>query len=244
MRNDAARLVRALMGAEGRRTHDDRVLPQGCVVALSRDAACGGEEIAQLLARKLHVRCFDRELLDAVVRETHQDRETLERLDERVSGKMEAWVYSTLFGRSVSPEDYWRSMSRIILNLAQHGGVIVGRGSHLILSRSRAFRVRLTGSPDVRAQRLAEKQHIPLKEAEQRIAETDAERHAFIETHFRRTLSDPSNYDLVLNTDRFDCPAAAQTIFYAMQQAGFAVPAEELQVRASQSSLAVQANRT
>ncbi|MGD0089183.1 MAG: cytidylate kinase-like family protein [Planctomycetota bacterium] len=241
MRNDAARLVRALLGAEEQRGHLARILPEGCVVALSRDCACGGEEIAQLLARKLRVRCFDKELLDAVARETRQDRATLERLDERASGKMDAWVYSTLFGRNVSPEDYWRSMSRVILNLAAHGGVIVGRGAHLILARSRAFRVRLTGSAELCAQRMAEKQHIPLKEAGQRVAETNAERHAFIETHFKRSINDAGNYDLVLNTDRFEIPAAVQVILVAMQHAGYPVPQEEGKAQASSS--AVQAKR-
>ena len=241
MKNDATRLVRALMGAEKGWEQHAHVLPPGCVVALSRDSACGGEEIAQLLAERLRVRCFDKELLDAVVRETHQDREALERLDERVSGKMEAWIYSALLGRNASPEDYWRSMSRVILNLAEHGGVIVGRGAHLILARRRAFRVRLTGSPDICAQRLVKKEGLPLGEARKRVAEENAERHACIQTHFHRSISDAGTYDLVLNTDRLECPAAVEIILFAMRQAGFAVPAEEVQAHAA---LASQAKRS
>lgn len=232
MKNDAARLVRALMGAEKGQERQAHILPQGCVVALSRDCGCGGEELAQLLAQKLHVRCFDKELLDAVVRETHQDREAMERLDERASGKMESWVYSALLGRNASPEDYWRSMSRVILNLAEHGGVIVGRGAHLVLARRRAFRVRVTGSLDVCAERLANKEGIPFEEARKRVAGTNAERHACLQTHFHHSLSDASTYDLVINTDRLECAAAVEIILFAMRQAGFAVPAAEVQAHA------------
>jgi len=232
MTNDAARLVRALLGAEKGGEHHAHILPHGCVVALSRDCACGGEEITQMLAKKLRVRCFDKELLDAVVRETHQDREALERLDERASGKMEAWIYSALLGRNASPEDYWRSMSRVILNLAEHGGVIVGRGAHLILAKRPAFRVRLTGSPDICAERLAKKEGLPLEVARKRVLEADAERHACIQTHFHRSISDASNYDLVLNTDRLEPPAAVEIILFAMHQAGFSVPREEVQAHA------------
>ena len=233
MKNDAARLVRALMGAEKGLEHHTHTLPQGCVVALSRDSGCGGEEVAPLLAQRLRVRCFDKELLDAVVRETHQDRETLERLDDRASGKMEAWIYSALLGRNASPDDYWRSMSRVILNLAEHGGVIVGRGAHLILARRRAFRVRLTGSLDICAERVAKKEGLALEEARKRVAAANAERHACILTHFHRAISDASTFDLVINTDRLENPAAVvEIILLAMRQAGFDVPAEEVQAHA------------
>jgi hypothetical protein len=201
-------------------------------VALSRDCGCGGEEIAQLLAKKLRVRCFDKELLDAVVHESHQDRKALERLDERASGSMEAWVYSALLGRNASPEDYWRSMSRVILNLGEHGGVFVGRGAHLILPKRRAFRARLTGSLDVCAERLAKKEGIPLEGARKRVFEANAERHACIHAHFHRSISDASTYDLVLNTDRLDCAAAVEIILFAVQQAGFDVPKEEVKAHA------------
>lgn len=104
MRSDAIRLLHALVGSElgPKDAHPESVVPQGCVVALTRTCACGGEEIAQLLAGKLGVRCFDKELLETVVREAHLDREILERLDERPTG-LEDWVYGILFGRNATP---------------------------------------------------------------------------------------------------------------------------------------------
>jgi hypothetical protein len=225
MRNDASRLVRALLRS-GVKIHEE-VLPHGCVVALSRDCACGGEDVARLLATTLRVRCFDRELLDAVVREARLERHELERLDEHVSGRMDAWVHSALFSRNALPEDYWRSMSHVIVRIADHGGVIVGRGAHLILSKGLAFRVRLTGSPEVCAHRLARQESISMEDALKRVQEVNKERAGSIEKQFGRSAYDGGAFDLTLNTDRLDPPAAVAVIVHAMKQMGMPVPEEE-----------------
>jgi cytidylate kinase len=136
-------------------------------------------------------------------------------------------VHSALFSRNALPEDYWRSMSHVIVRIADHGGVIVGRGAHLILSKGLAFRVRLTGSPEVCAHRLARQESISMEDALKRVQEVNKERAGSIEKQFGRSAYDGGAFDLTLNTDRLDPPAAVAVIVHAMKQMGMPVPEEE-----------------
>jgi len=71
---------------------------------------------------------------------------------------------------------------------------------------------------------LSEQTGLELREAQRRVQETDEARATFIRTHFKQSVREPSAYDLVVNTDRLEFPAAARVILFAMHQAGYPVP--------------------
>ncbi|MCB2156946.1 cytidylate kinase-like family protein [bacterium] len=228
MPGDPIRLVQALVGAE-LSSHDEvavSAVPKGPVVTLSRDYGSGGEDVAHELSMALHVGCFDREILDAIADSAKVDRFLMERLDEQVRGIMDAWAFSIISGKSAFKEDYRRHLVSVILGISQRGGVIVGRGAHLILWDRKAFRVRIVGSLDRCAKRVAEKENISQEEAEKKIQHINQERASFIKNLYRHDLSDCSSFDMVLNSDRYTPQVLARMIANAMRLAGFAVPVE------------------
>ena len=59
----------------------------------------------------------------------------------------------------VSKDAYRDTLVKLVMSIGRMGGLIVGRGAHVVLSDACALRVRVTGSPEVCARRMAERGH-------------------------------------------------------------------------------------
>jgi cytidylate kinase len=199
-----------------------------CLVTLSRDYGAGGELIARKLAESLGIPLYDHHILDKVAEKAKIDRFKFEQQDESVSAAISTFLFSLLTGTAGDMETYRRCLYETVLELAQGGGLFVGRGAHLILSAKRVFRVRVVGSRSVCARRVAAERGTELPEAEQRVFEVNNKRHKFIDNLFSNHYKRPSlelakNFDLIVNTDHIDPEGAVPVILLAMQQAGFEV---------------------
>jgi len=194
------------------------------IVTLSRNHGSGGEEIALQLAQRLQVPCYDKELLNALIREAHMDRSLMERLDERISPVAEEWLFGLLSGRGVANEDYRRYLRRVVFKILKQGGVIVGRGAHLLPAKNKPFRLRIVGSLQNCAQRLAQEKGLPLAEALKEVEAINSQRAEFIRRQFGGDINDPAAFDLILNTDNLAVPQAVEVALFAMKQAGLNLP--------------------
>ncbi len=226
MATDSIRLVQALVSAGSQeRTPKGTQIPHGPVVTVSRYYGSGGKEVAERLAKRIGVRCFDREILEAVVESARVDRYLMEELDEAVRGSMSDWIYTLLTGKSVFSEDYRRHLFNVILAISKQGGVIVGRGGNLILSgRKDVFRLRLVGSQEKCAERVAERKTISKEDARKEIIETEKEREVFIHSVFKRKTVYPQDYDLTINTDWYPTDQTVDLALHAMELRGFKIP--------------------
>lgn len=190
------------------------------LVALSRDRGAGGVEIAQLLAEKLGVDVYDKELLDAVAKSAGTDPYLMAELDEKVAHLRNAWVMSLLTNQIVLNDDYRNHLVNVVLGLVPKGGIIVGRGAHLILAGQPMLRLRIVGSPEVCARRLAEREKISGEEAKKQVEIANHERGKFVWEHFRSRLNDPIHFDLMINTDHIPPAKAAELALEAMKAQG------------------------
>jgi hypothetical protein len=170
------------------------------------------------------VHCFDKDLLDAIVREARVDRRLLERLDEHAGGLLDDWACSLLLGEHLGREDYHRYLIRVLLSITVGGGVVVGRGANLVLARRGVFRLRVCGSPEVCARRLEEQSGLNPAEACRQVLLVNQERASFIRTHFRRDINNPTDYDLVVNTDHIEPGQTVEIVLAALRRAGFCAP--------------------
>lgn len=174
------------------------------VITLSRTMGAGGDEIGRLVAERLGVPCYSREVLDKVAKEAKVHQSLLNKLHERLSKAGDAWLYSLVFGANVTLDDYLHRLVTTVRGLYQAGGVIMGRGGNIILQGRKVLRVRITGSVDVCAKRLAVQCGWELDEARRRVRESNKARGEFTWKVFKRRANDPTNYDLVINTDSFE----------------------------------------
>ena len=201
----------------------------GYVVTVSRGFGSLGKRIAQALADRLGVRCCDRSILEGVAQQADVDIKLVERLDENLE-HVNTRPWKQFFqGKTFHKERYLHYLVKVIMNISKKGGVIVGRGAHLILGPNRAFRVRIIGSLDVCAPRVAEREQLDIEAARELVTTVNRQRADYLEKLYGEGINDCSDYDLVLNTDRFDEEQAVALILHSMQLAGYDIPAKLLQ---------------
>lgn len=179
-------------------------------ICFSRKVGVGALEVADILARKLHLRVADREILEHMSGETRLDRETVKFYDELYPGKT-VELSALLFGKkSFQMDDYLRNLVNAVYSLATMGSTIfVGRGTHLILPRDRVLAVRFICSDGFRIERLASLLNIDTAEAEKTLAKIDREQHAFFKKAFGKKDAPASEFDLVVNFDHLNDPKLA-----------------------------------
>ncbi|MDX9765783.1 MAG: cytidylate kinase-like family protein [Ectothiorhodospiraceae bacterium] len=218
---DPQDVIRTILKAEGIAPEHRADRPaHPPVIALSRDYGSGGEEIAQILADRLKVPCYDREILDAVAKLAGTDRDLMGRLDENVRSWKDTWIYSVLSGDSVFTSSYRHHLVDVLLAIARQGGIIVGRGGHVLLRTRPVFRVRIAGSTPACAERVAARENIDLDDATQKVERINHERAEFLWNLVQRRLNDATLFDLVVNTDRLhDWNKLAELILDTMAQA-------------------------
>ena len=224
MRCNADRLIEALIATEMmemqlREADKKEKLRQKAkvhVVTVSRDFGSMGKLVAQLLG--------DRFILQQVAQRANVDEELVRALDEHVSKINGHWWQHFLQKDAFSYEDYYRYLVKTILSISRSGGVIVGRGANLILSENKAFRVRITGSVEQCAKRVASREQIDREESLKLVRKVNNERAEYIRMLYDTDINDPSAYDLILNSDRYNRVQMVELIMDAMKKAGYKIP--------------------
>ncbi|MGB5178186.1 MAG: cytidylate kinase-like family protein [Gammaproteobacteria bacterium] len=230
MKCSVERLIEALIGielAQARKAAEDKAVQArkaSYVVTLSRSYGSHGHQIGQALADRLGVRCCDRAILEGVAKRADLDDKLVKQLDENLE-HVHRKPWKILFkNKSYPKERYLHHLVKVVLNISKKGGVIVGRGAHLILGPGRAFRIRIIGSRAVCARRVAERKKIDLKAARERVKSVNRHRADYLQHLYGKNINDCRDYDLVINTDRIDVDSAVELILHHMQQAGYDIP--------------------
>jgi cytidylate kinase len=235
MKCNVERLIEALVGAAvmNDRKHSNESAEQKrniYVVTVSRNYGALGKAVAQLLADRLGVRCCDREILQGVARRANVDVDLVKTLDEHVKRIKGNWWHGLISGKSFTREQYFHHLIKVVLSVSRKGGVIVGRGAHLILGAERAFRVRIVGTLPRCAERIVARENLGIADARQRVLEVDRERSEYIRELYDVNIEDAGLYDLLLNSDRFDVETMVDSILFAMQGTGYVLPEAVLKV--------------
>ncbi len=218
MTTDVQAVIRALTKTPEPKRNKASSEPRIPVITISRTMGSGGNEIAAKLARVLGVECYGKEILDAVAKRAKVDKALMNKLHERTSKASDAWLYALVFGKNVTRDAYLQAVTSTMRGLYKLGGVIVGRGGHIVLAGRRVFRVRIIGSVEACARRIALQEHIDLAEAKKRVRESNRVRGQFMWNIFAVRANDPANFDLVINSDRFtDYDRIVELIVHGLQ---------------------------
>ncbi len=172
------------------------------VITLSRTSGSGGDYVAESLAQKLGLEVYDSEIINGIAAEANVSASLMRDMTDKLDA-VDAWVYSSVFGKNVTRSEYVRFLSTVIRGLYHTGGVVVGRGGHVILAGRDVLRVRVVGSIEACATRLSEKEGISYGEAKKEIQASNKRKGKFVWDLFHSRYNDPTNFDLIINTDYF-----------------------------------------
>lgn len=217
------RNLQALVDAQMRRWSAEDV-PQTSpeirwpLIAVSREFAAEGGVLAKAVADRLGFSFWDHELLHAIAEHTGADESLLESLDEHARSRLDDFLVQTLVGVMATEAEYVRQVVNVIHRLDLSGSaVVVGRGAQYSLPPDRALRVRVVAPLEHRVTWLAQAESISEKEAAKRINHVEKDRQKFVRQHFNRDVTNPRDYDLLVNAGKLDIDAAVAAISEAYQ---------------------------
>jgi cytidylate kinase len=209
------------------------------VVCISHATGAGGSEVGRLVAERLGFRYVDEELVThaavrggvkaADIADVERRKVWLQRVLEGFAvGGGEAWALGGFgpYGTSESPtSEELRAFIREAIEetAAQGGAVIVAHAaSHLLGGRPDTLRVLVTGSPEIRGKRLAEREGLDEPQAAQAVSDGDAGRADYLKRFYDVAEERPTHYDLVLNTDQLSLEQVAALACAAARGGGAA----------------------
>ncbi len=191
-------------------------------IAVSRQVASGGSEVARLVGERLHWPVFDREILQAMAGDDAARERVYTAMDERDISWLEEMM-RWLVHEEPHPQDYFKRLTRTILSLARGGSALfLGRAADLILPHDCGLRVRFVAPREQRAQTYALRKNITLSKAREDVERIDRERTEFVHGHFRAADGYDCRFDLVINTGRVSTADAAELVLHAARLKGVA----------------------
>lgn len=187
------------------------------VVTISREPGSGGRIVAQNLAARLGFEVFHQEVLHEMAKRAEVSEQLLATLDERGLSILEDWISSLVNDRHLWPDQYLQHLMNVIGTIGKHGrAIVVGRGANFILPPEKRFRVRITAPQRLRIENVARDFNLSPDEAIRRVIKTESNRKAFIRKYFNADIANPTNYDLVMNTETLTVDNAVDVIGAAL----------------------------
>ena len=201
---------------ESKRPEEREKKPYTPIITVCREPGSGGRIVAKRIAEQLGLEFFDREIIQEMAENTHVTLRLLETLDEKGLTVLDDWIATLVFKRHLWPNQYLKSLMKVISTIGRHGrDVILGRGANFILCPECpdvSFRVRIVAPLKMRVQNVARDFDIEAEEAKRRVLRTESNRRAFVRKYFHADITDPYNYDLVINIQTLSVDAAAEAI--------------------------------
>ena len=196
------------------------------IITISRQNGSLGDEIADALATRLGTEVISRKYaLENFFGEINPG--TLDRLNE--SAKFFA---TTLPGSNRTYSDILVERIREIASKSKDKDVIIlGMGGSVLLAGfPGALHIRVTASETTRLNTIARKYHIKADEAIEVLNIADRKHKKFVKTVYGKDITEPEQFDLILNTDRLSVDECVDAIIELARK-------HDLKVKISESAL-------
>lgn len=189
------------------------------IIAISRQVAALGDEIATAVAEKLGYKFISRKEIESRIVGLGFPEDKLKKYDERKPGFFASLVKDR--------DEYLDYLQTAVLDAASEGDcILIGRGSFAILEDlPNLVSLRFVAKDKIRIERLQKEFDWTEKQAIQRIDESDANRRGFHKSFFNIEIDDPSHFVMVMNTGVLNVDSAADMIVSIVK--GYITPEKE-----------------
>ena len=190
----------------------DNKLTKHVVITIAREYGSGGRYIGRLVADKLGIKCYDKDLVIALSNQTGLSEEYIEN-NEQKRNIMDALNNGYYFSLSNSDELFVEE-SKLIKELAKKEScVIIGRCSDFILKdNSNIINIFIYSDMEDKIHRAVERYGINEKDAEKEIKNIDKQRGNHYKHYTGKKWGETQNYDFCLNSDLLGVEKTANLI--------------------------------
>lgn len=198
------------------------------IITVSREFGSGGRTVGKMLAERLNLKYYDKELVKEISMQTGFDPKYIEEHGEHAPGRS---VLSYIFGgqtlghpdvmNGMTPADFlWCMQRKIILELAEKGDcVIVGRCADYILrERQDCLNVFIHAPKPQRAERIVKLYGESDVAPEKRLDDKDGRRRANYRHFTGRDWGDAENYHISLDSAALGVEGCVELIAAAFER--------------------------
>ena len=188
------------------------------VITIGRQLGSGGKEIAEILAKRLNIKVYDKTLLEEAARESGIDTTVFENADEQESESYFSGIFSIhgaiteyFKGDSIMDKDkLFEIQSETIQSLAgRESCVIVGRCAEYVLREHPAkLSIFITADTEDRINRIMKNEGLDREKAIEHIEKNDKRRRSYHDYYATSHWGEACSYDLCINSS---CMGIEQT---------------------------------
>lgn len=193
------------------------------IITIGRQFGSGGREIGEVLAKKLNIPFYDKELISLAAKESGMDTEVFNNVDERATNSL---LYSLSMGLYSFGSNFSNSnelpvndrlyilQHQIIKKLASEGPcVIVGRCADYVLKDfDNCVNVFIHADMEYRKKRAVEIHDVKKNKAEQIVNKTDKVRANYYGFYSGQKWGFAQNYDLCIDSSKLTTDQAVALI--------------------------------
>lgn len=192
------------------------------VVTIGRQPGSGGKEVAEVLARELGIKVYDKALLQEAAQASGFDASLFEKADECESNSLFGGIFSIhgsiseylTGGSCIDNDKLFEIQSETICNIAQSEScIIVGRCAEYVLRDHPAMlSVFLTADHADRVQRIMRGENLEHDAAVEFIERNDKKRRSYHDYYATTQWGDAAGYDVCINTSRLGVEGTVELI--------------------------------
>jgi cytidylate kinase len=197
------------------------------IVTISRESGSLGLALGRRVAERLGFTFWDQEIVTAVAERLHVDPSKVMAFDEHAPDGLDVILTALRLARGGLANDYRAQLRILFASISHHGAaVIVGRGAHCAVPSSLALKVRLVAPLEKRIADYETTCQTTHEAALREVPAGDKERAEFVRRAFHSDVTDPTQYDVVINVGTYS-PVRAESMVLMAYLAKFGqLPAE------------------
>lgn len=183
------------------------------VITIARGFGSGGKSIALELSKKLNIPCYENEILDMASDASGINRALFQETDEKLRGNIFAKMLKGIPTKTIatpSDKDFvsdinlFNLQAQIIRSLAlSQSCIIVGKcADHVLEYFDNVYRIYIDAPREACVKSIMDKMCVSKKEANNLIVKTDKYRADYYKYYTGKEWTNPTNYDLFINSDK------------------------------------------
>lgn len=196
----------------------EKQVTSNLIITIAREHCSGGSEIAHLLAERLGVKCYGRDIIVESAQKLGISEKQVSNVEQKMSLEhlMEMIVATPTFPiKGLSPDDaVFVTESHIIRQMAlREPCVIIGRlADYILRDNPNLFRIFIYSSEQKEARFAAKEKKLDIDEALHLVREKNASRALHYKYYTHQTWGNSRHYDLVINTENINTKQAVEMI--------------------------------
>lgn len=195
------------------------------IITIGRQYGSGGRAVGRIIAEKLGIPLYDKELVELAAKESNVSLEAVKEIDERASSSLlyslvtGGWgargLNAPLFYEMPINDKFFIAQAKVIKDLAAKGDcVIVGRCADYVLADTEhdVFSIFVYADMDYRVKFAVENLDVQQNKAKDTINKTDKQRKTYYDYYTDKSWGEMSSYDLCINVGKTGMERAAQLV--------------------------------